>query len=70
MVFTDLEHKLGGWSQGPQRSLHIAGALAHPGSWESLVSGMQHLFQNNPEGLGPAGTGTLETRPTRTWDVF
>jgi hypothetical protein len=40
MVFTDLEHKLGGWSQGPQRSLHIAGALAHPGSWESLGSGM------------------------------
>jgi hypothetical protein len=30
----------------------------------SLVSGTQHLFQNNPEGLGQAGTGTQETCST------
>jgi hypothetical protein len=30
----------------------------------SLVSRVQHLFQNNCEGLVPAGAGTQETRPT------
>jgi hypothetical protein len=29
----------------------------------SLVSGMQHLFQNNLERPMPAGTGTQETSP-------
>jgi hypothetical protein len=27
----------------------------------SLVSGTQHLFQNNREGLGPTGAGKQET---------
>jgi hypothetical protein len=26
--------ELGGVSQGPQRTLHATGALAHPGSWD------------------------------------
>jgi hypothetical protein len=30
----------------------------------SLVSGTQHLFQNNREVLGPAGAGTQETHLT------
>jgi hypothetical protein len=30
----------------------------------SLVSGTQHLFQNNLESLVPAGTGTQEIHPT------
>jgi hypothetical protein len=34
----------------------------------SLVSGMQHLFQNNPKGLGPAGK--QETCLTRGWSSF
>ena len=33
----------------------------------SMVSVMQHLFQNNLEGFGPAGTRTQETHSTSGW---
>ena len=36
----------------------------------SLVSGMQHLFQNDPEGPVPAGAGTQETHPTSSSGSF
>ena len=52
---------LGEGSQGPQRTLHAAGGLAHlgiTGEWNTTS------VPKNPEGLVPAGTGTKETHPT------
>ena len=34
------------------------------------MSGTQHLFQNNTEGLVPAGTWTQEIHPTSSWGSF
>ena len=36
----------------------------------SLVSGTQHLFQNNQEGPVPTGTGTQENCSTSSWGSF
>jgi hypothetical protein len=36
----------------------------------SLVSGIQHLFQNNREGPMPAEKGTQESSPTSSWGSF
>jgi hypothetical protein len=63
-------HKLGGLSHDPQRTLHATGALAHTGTLGSVLSGTQHLLQNNLEGPVPAGTGTQETCPTSGWGSF
>ena len=66
----DIGHKHGRRYHHPQRTLHAAGTLAHPGFWESLMSVLQNLFQNNLGVLVPAGKGTKETCPTSSWGSF
>jgi hypothetical protein len=41
-----------------------------PRNLGSLKSGMQHLFQNNCEGLGPTGAGTQEPHLTSSSGSF
>jgi hypothetical protein len=47
-----------------QRTLHPTGALRTPRILGSLVSGTQHLFQQNEGWLGPAGAQTQEPNST------
>ena len=47
-----------------QRTLHPTGALRTPRILGSLVSGTQHLFQQNQECVGPAGAGTVARVPS------
>jgi hypothetical protein len=63
------------WSQWRvPRSPKDSPCCRHPRILRSLVSGMQHLFQNktkqNLEGLVPPETRTKKTHPTSSWGLF
>jgi hypothetical protein len=61
-----LPHEHGGWTKGPQRTIHALRPLAHPGLWDLLrahgLQLQQSFLDRVPLGLHPQPGDRAETQ--------